>query len=312
MAQSPSISSSSINGGGGTSSNGAVALTATIGQPFAGVANAGSSTINSGFWNSLVPDPLINAQELIVNGSFENVAHTFVPEPNETLLLSNGATVIPGWTVVNASLLWGGNNDNGAVLPSGAGTPFGHFYVDLTGSLDTLPYAGVTQTIPTTPDQTYNLSFALGTVQNDSRWIGPISVVVMAGTTSNVFTSTPTGTDWQWRTITTNFTATSTVTPVTFIGNSAAGYLIALDNVSVSGPPGLRIGAVAVSGNDLRLSFPASFGHSYVIESSEDVSVAIWSEVPGTAGTGNGGTMQVSIPNAFGSPRQFYRVKLLP
>ena len=114
---------------------------------------------------------------------------------------------------------------------------------------------------------------------------------------------------------------------MTFIGNSAAGYLIALDNVSVSGPPGLRIGAVAVSGNDLRLSFPASFGHSYVIESSEDVaflntnisqaviedvSVAIWSEVPGTAGTGNGGTMQVSIPNAFGSPRQFYRVKLLP
>ena len=147
------LDGSSINGGGGTSSNGAVALIATIGQPYAGLLNGGTSTINSGFWGRVATDPPADPQELIVNGSFENTARTFVADPSGVMSVPPGSSVIPGWTVVNAALLWGGINDYGVALPSGPATPFGHFYVDLTGSLDTLPYAGVTQTIATAPNQ---------------------------------------------------------------------------------------------------------------------------------------------------------------
>jgi hypothetical protein len=213
--------------------------------------NGGSSTINSGFWSSLDTEAPLDPQELIVNGSFENAVGTFVPDPNGVMSLPPSATVIPGWTVVSAALLWGSINDNGTVLPGGPGTPFGHFYVDLTGALDTLPYAGVTQTIATAPNRNCTLSFALGTVENDYRWRGPVSVTVSAGSTSNVFTSAPIGTDWQWRTFTLDFTASSTSTPVTLLGKTAAGYFIALDNVSVrtvTSAAALRITAVGIFG----------------------------------------------------------------
>lgn len=319
-AQAPALDRASLSGGGGTSSAGAVSLTATIGQPYAGVVNGKNSTVSSGFWGSLATEPGPLPQELIVNGSFENVARTFAPGsaapgPNGVMLVPVGSTAIPGWTVVSAALLWGIIDDNGTVLPSGAGTPFGHFYVDLTGWLDTLPFAGVAQTIATSPNQTYQLSFALGTVENDYRWRGPVSVTVSAGSTSNVFTYTPSGTDWQWRTFTLDFTASSTSTPVTLLGKTAAGYFIALDNVSVKAASvarALRIAAVGIFGNDLRFSFPAKSGRSYAIESRADLAAGLWATAPGTTSTGNGTTIQVTIPNVLAQAQQFYRVKEMP
>ncbi len=297
---------------GGTSSSGAIDLIAAIGQPYAGVLNGGSSTINSGFYGALAIDPSPDPQELVVNGSFENLAHTFAPDRNGVMSLPPGSTVIPGWTVVSGSLLWGGVNDNGSVLPSGAATPFGHFYVDLTGSTDTPPYAGITQAIATTPDQIYDVSFVLGTVESDGFWSGPVSVTVTVGFTTSEFSSIPTGPDWQWRKFATHFTATSTITAVTFTGNSAAGHLIALDNVSVTAVPTLRIAAFAVVGNDLLLRFPATAGHSYLIERRADMTTGAWETVTGVISTNSGDTRQLTIPDSFGEPRQFYRVKQSP
>jgi len=320
MAQSPSISSSSLNGGGGTSVAGTIALTGTIGQPYAGVLHSGSSTVSSGFWGSLATDPPGDPQELIVNGSLENTAGTFVlgpafPGPNGVMLLPLGSTTIPGWTVVNAALLWGNIDGNGTVLPSGAGTPFGHFYVDLTGLLDTLPFAGVAQTIATSPNQTYQLSFALGTVENDYRWRGPVSVTVSAGSTSNVVTYTPSGTDWQWRTFTLDFTADSNSTAVTLLGNTAAMYFLALDNISVksaAAPPPLRIAGGGVVGHDLRFSFPANPGRAYVVESLPNLTAGAWTTVPGTTRTTNGTSVSVTVPDALLQAEQYYRVRQLP
>ena len=316
-AQNYSIDWSVIGGGGGTSRAGTVILTGTIGQPYAGVMNAGTATVSSGFWGSLSTEPTALPQELIVNGSFENISGTFVlaptpPGPNGVMLLPLGSTTIPGWTVVSAALLWGNIDLNGTVLPSGAGTPFGHFYVDLTGWLDTQPFAGVTQTIATTPNQTYQLSFALGTVENDYRWRGPVSVTVSAGSTSNVFTYTPSGTDWQWRTFNWNFTAVSASTPVTITGTSTTANLIALDNVSVGPAPAFNISAFGISGNQVRFNFPGYFGQGYVIESSAGLSTGAWATVPGTAITGSGVPIQVTIPIAQGQSRQFFRVRKLP
>ncbi|MEI6782316.1 MAG: DUF642 domain-containing protein [Verrucomicrobiota bacterium] len=313
-AQTPALDRYTINGGGGTSSNGAVALTGTIGQPYAGVLNSGTSTISSGIWGSLATDPPTDPQELIVNGSFENVGGTFVlgpaaPGPNGVMLLPVGSTTIPGWTVVNAALLWGNIDLNGTVLPGGAGTPFGHFYVDLTGWLDTPPFAGVAQTIATSPNQTYQLSFALGTVENDYRWRGPVSVTVSAGSTSNVFTYTPSGTDWQWRTFTWSFTAGSASTPITLTGASAAANLIALDNVSVSAAAALIISAPRIVGQALSFSIPANLASSYVIESRAQLTTGQWAPAAGTTTVPNGTMIQVTVPIPAAQPQQLYRVK---
>jgi hypothetical protein len=45
------------------------------------------------------------AQELIVNGSFENSDRTFVPDANKIMSLLPGSTKIPGWTTTNAERL---------------------------------------------------------------------------------------------------------------------------------------------------------------------------------------------------------------
>jgi len=73
-----------------------------------------------------------------------------------------------------------------------------------------------------------------------------------------------------------------------------------------------RITEVSRTGNDLRLSFPTLSGRSYVIESRPVLAAGEWAEVPGTLSAGNGGPLQVTIPNAFTQPQQFYRAKLLP
>ncbi len=73
-----------------------------------------------------------------------------------------------------------------------------------------------------------------------------------------------------------------------------------------------RITAVSQIGNDLRIGFPTLSGRSYVIESRAVLAAGGWAEVPGTLNPGNGAEVQVTIPNAFTGPQQFYRAKQLP
>src|SRR5262245_31215401 len=84
------------------------------------------------------------AQELIVNGSFESTS-TFSPDRYNMMSLPQGSTVIPGWTVADAELLWASNAN-----PFGPKTPYGFLFLDLTGYHDRTPYGAITQTITTT------------------------------------------------------------------------------------------------------------------------------------------------------------------
>ncbi len=45
------LEQASLNAGGGTSEGGGIVLQATLGQPVAGVANVGDTTLESGFWH---------------------------------------------------------------------------------------------------------------------------------------------------------------------------------------------------------------------------------------------------------------------
>jgi hypothetical protein len=99
-------------------------------------------------------------------------------------------------------------------------------------------YGGVTQTISTTIGTQYTLSFSVGSDQSNPIYSGPVSVTASVGSGVQTFTFTaPTGSVGdQWGEFSLGFTATSTSTVVTLIGNTTAGGQdISLDNVSVTG-----------------------------------------------------------------------------
>ena len=125
-----------------------------------------------------------SAQNLLQNGSFE--LGTFVNNGTGTDSLPTGSSALPGWTTNTAELAWLINGNN-----YGVATPYGSYFLDLTGYHDTSPYGGVTQTLATTPGQTYHFSFSLGADQGDTRYSGPIYASASAGTVTKLFLFTP-------------------------------------------------------------------------------------------------------------------------
>ena len=164
---------------------------------------------------------------LLINGSFEQ--GNFVPTEQGSMLLGVGATDITGWTVENGGLAW-----DGPTNPYGLTASDGSYFLDLTGDHDNIPYGGVvqSQTISTTIDAVYQLSFDLG---SDSHYdTTAVGVQVTAGSASETFTSSLPVNRNQWQTFTFDFTATSASTSISFLGEADTNQkYIGLDNVSV-------------------------------------------------------------------------------
>lgn len=90
---------------------------------------------------------------------------------------------------------------------------------------------GVFARTHTLPGGKYTLTFALG---SSTTYGLPDGFTASAGSTSQTFTSTVTGSnDWEIETM--QFTADSSSTVVSFLGNSGDNY-IGLDSISVVGP----------------------------------------------------------------------------
>ena len=159
---------------------------------------------------------------LLTNGSFENGA--FVNQGNDTMSLAAGSTVITGWTVVTDTTAWIGATNPFSLLASD-----GSFFLDLTNYQTGAPFAGMSQTIATTPGSTYSLSFDLG---GSNRWGRPDSLTASAAGSSATFTTALTGTNNDWTHETMQFVATSGMTTIVLQGHTGAAY-IGLDNVSV-------------------------------------------------------------------------------
>ena len=85
-----------------------------------------------------------------------------------------------------------------------------------------------------------------------------------------------------------------------------------IQGTASTAPPALAITAVSFSGSELRFSFTASSGQSYVIESRADLARGGWAEVPGTRTTSSGAARQLILPISLAQPQQFYRVRMLP
>ncbi len=94
----------------------------------------------------------------------------------------------------------------------------------------------------------------------------------------------------------------------TFEDGSQGVYRMAMVPLSFE----LRITEVEREGSDLRLSFTSLTRISYVIQSCTDLVSGTWTLVPGTATSGNGGIVQVALPNEVNPARRFYRVLQQP
>jgi hypothetical protein len=165
---------------------------------------------------------------LLTNGSFE--LGGFVNQGNDTMSLAAGSTVITGWTVVTDTTAW-----IGATNPFGLTANNGSFFLDLTNYQAGAPFAGMSQTIATTPGATYSLSFDLG---SSTFWGRPDSITASASGTSQTFTAPTTGGNNDWQSISLQFVASSASTTVLLQGASGNNY-IGLDNADVefvSGP----------------------------------------------------------------------------
>ena len=235
------------------------------------------------------------AQNLITNGSFENTSSTFVNNGQAYMVLASGATTIPGWTVTNDQITW--LLDGGQTYGS---TPFGSFFLDLTGTHDNGSYGGVAQTITTTPSKAYTVSVSIGVNQNDSGGNGSKSVSVTAGSSSKTMTFTPSGTGMQWTNLTFNFVAASSSTLVSILGTSSGtgSQSLFFDNVSVvPGSPTLTIVPAApvlavISWN------PVTTG--YVLQESRLLSPLSWTNSP------SGETNPVTVSTTLST--KFYRL----
>lgn len=303
MAQ-PVIDWSTLGGGGAVASGGVYELSGTVGQMATGPSAGGAYTLDDGFWS--VPAADLSSRELIVNGGFEDVAGTFVPDGYGLMSLLPGSTVIPGWTTVDAELAWCGNANT-----FGARTPFGDGFLELTGYHDHLPYGGVEQTITTTPGQRYRLSLSLGSNAEYPGAGGRKEVSVRCGEVTTSVAFDPAGTPAnEWSTFGFTFVAASTTTPIRITGLNASGIYLAVDQVSVVPDVAeLRIVAVGRSGNELRVRFAATAGEAYVLESRSAWTLDPWQVVPGTETTGVDGTGEIVLADPFAAPQRFYRVR---
>lgn len=173
------------------------------------------------------------AGNLLTNGSFENTNNTFVNSGDGGMLLNNGSTAIPGWTVVtpgpSTNVAW-------VTVPNpyneGTGTVDGSFDVDLTGYSDASPFGGVEQTITTTAGANYSLTYLLMEIAGDSLFGGPVSVIASAGATTSTCSYNPPGSGNMATVCMLNFTAAGTSTLIQLQG-SVGNEFIGVDKADV-------------------------------------------------------------------------------
>lgn len=164
---------------------------------------------------------------IVVNGSFENPQ---VTSPLGYEVYFQGSTGITGWTVTAPSPGQSVDIVNATIFGNAGWAFDGVQSVELAG---TPGRGGVEQALPTSPGQTYTLSFALSS-QSGGPVIDGVSIF-WNGTLLDTLTSPGFGT---WQTFTYNVSASSgSTTLLSFVGNTDAFIGTLLDNVVVVPSP---------------------------------------------------------------------------
>jgi len=164
----------------------------------------------------------------------------------------------------------------------------------------------LSQTVPTT-NLPYLISFWLTCVPDDNgvttnnefiaKWNNS---TIYAGTNLNAF---------GWTNLQFVIPATNTSTKLEFDFNNDPGAF-GLDDVTVEPVPGPMVGAAAVSGGTVTLSWNAYLNVSYVVQSITDLNRSSWANV-GSAILATNNVMHVSVPVGTASAK-LYRVAISP
>ena len=154
------------------------------------------------------------AQPLITNRSFESGT-----EPGSAAVLAPGSKAIAGWTVVDADVSYVGSK-----WQHGEGTR----------SVGLLCGGGISQTIETEPDQTYEVRFTMAGDPNASPSLK--TVIVSLGAETRIFTFDTAGrspTDMGWASRTHVFKASGKASALSFRSPKDKCSVPAVDNVRV-------------------------------------------------------------------------------
>ena len=170
-----------------------------------------------------------HAQELIVNGSFEN-SGSFVDSGNGIMPLDAGSTAIPGWTTLLNPTSWGQNGNS-----LGIDTPFGSNFLNLGADVGGT-HGSITQTIDTSFGNIYHLSLSLGSYEDNPAFAGFKSVFVSAGLSSGTMSFNPAGSGSQWEKFDLTFITDSPTSDVSIYGVDG-GAFIGVDDISVTPVP---------------------------------------------------------------------------
>jgi hypothetical protein len=173
------------------------------------------------------------AANLIVNGSFESPTAPAGGFSN----FAGGSTAISGWTVVgvDSAVVNKTFTQSGIVFQSEDGNQ----WLDLSGVTSNSTASGVTQSVPTAIGTAYQLSFYVGSATDGSLFFpATVDLSIDGGARVSYTNPTAPATRLDWKLFTVGFTATKSVTNLTFFNAGAANnYLAALDNVSLDPAP---------------------------------------------------------------------------
>jgi len=309
-AQSYSIDWHVIAGGGGPSTGGVFAVSGTSGQPEAGRMSDSRFVIEGGFWSLPATDPstvepitifdnthgTFNGASFVTTTTWLASKFCLGPQPYQLDSVASPLSVA-GFDVRMSSVrLQVYSNDPVSGKPSSS-----------TGVIMNL--SGMTNPISLRPDETmvtWTPAAPFTLVANRCYW-AVLSIESGASVWLAGSATMPTGDAGAFGRVGSTDAGVTWGVPDTFHN----GKMLIRGTASAPSPA-LVVNAVSITGNELRFSFPASSGQSYVIESRVVLDAGAWAEVAGTRQTSAGAAFEVSLPIRQSQPQQFYRVKQIP
>lgn len=175
------------------------------------------------------------ATELVANGGFEQGYFDGSSNPisdTNVMRLLPGSSYLTGWNIIGVGDIAKLKNANNY----GITTPFGDYFIDLTGYSNAFPTASLTQNVATVQGKSYVLSFDVG-VDNDKSYLGaPVSVNAAIGSLNFTATNDNPNPGNQWKHFSFQFFASQDNALLNFQGTSGVDY-VGLDNVSVQSVP---------------------------------------------------------------------------
>ncbi len=164
--------------------------------------------------------------------------------------------------------------------------------------------ATLTQNLPTIVQQKYLVSFWLN---NPASGFGQEFIARWNGADLMHLVDPPV---FGWTNYQFVVSATATNTDLEFAERNDPNYF-GMDDVSVVPVPPVRFSQVALSGNDVQLSWNSLAGLRYQIESKTNLTAAVWQSLASvTAGTNLASFANTNVLNA--DRQRFYRLVLLP